>query len=274
MWTESPLLRDAGAAVLTGAAALAVLRVWEEVGNRALLDQKLCRKLVHISAGLVYFLMWPLFSADDVYAPFLAAIVIALNIVKVILIGLGVVKDEGVVNSMTRHGDHRELLKGPLYYACAIALTTVVFWRTSPISIAVICNLCAGDGVADIVGRRLGHAKLPHNRDKSYAGSVAMFFAGFVASILFMCYFHLFGFVDELSWAVVGAFGATSLAAAVVESLPVSTCLDDNLTVPVASALVGALAFYFVGGAGNLCCGGNGGVSVFDEVAVLAGSSY
>lgn len=39
-------------------------------------------------------------------------------------------------------------------------------------------------GVADIVGRRLGHAKLPHNRDKSYAGSVAMFFAGFVASIL------------------------------------------------------------------------------------------
>lgn len=36
---ESPVLRDAGAAVLTGATALAVLRFWEEVGNRALLDQ-------------------------------------------------------------------------------------------------------------------------------------------------------------------------------------------------------------------------------------------
>jgi hypothetical protein len=43
--------------------------------------------------------------------------------------------------------DSRELLKGPLYYACAITLTTIVFWRTSPISIAVICNLCAGDGI-------------------------------------------------------------------------------------------------------------------------------
>jgi hypothetical protein len=39
MWTDSPLLRDAGAAVLTGAAAAVVLRFWEEVANRALLDQ-------------------------------------------------------------------------------------------------------------------------------------------------------------------------------------------------------------------------------------------
>jgi farnesol kinase len=39
MWPESPLLRDAGAALLTAGAAMAVLRFWEEVGNRALLDQ-------------------------------------------------------------------------------------------------------------------------------------------------------------------------------------------------------------------------------------------
>jgi farnesol kinase len=39
-------------------------------------------------------------------------------------------------------------------------------------------------GVADIAGRRFGHKKLPYNPDKSYAGTIAMFFAGFVASIL------------------------------------------------------------------------------------------
>uniref|UniRef100_A0A0A9BQX7 Uncharacterized protein n=1 Tax=Arundo donax TaxID=35708 RepID=A0A0A9BQX7_ARUDO len=39
MWMDSPLLRDAGAALLTGVAAAAVLRFWEEVANRALLDQ-------------------------------------------------------------------------------------------------------------------------------------------------------------------------------------------------------------------------------------------
>lgn len=196
--------------------------------------------------------MWPLFSSDDVFAPSLAPLIIIINIMKVTVIGLGFVKAEGVVNSMTRHGDRRELLKGPLYYACAITLTTIVFWRTSPISIAVICNLCAGDGVADIAGRRFGHVKLPHNPEKSYAGSIAMFLAGFIASVLFMCYFNIFGFVEK-SWSMVAAFGVISLAAAVVESLPISTRLDDNLTVSVASVLVGALVFYSIG-ARNLCC--------------------
>ena len=67
-----------------------------------------------------------------------------------------------------------------------------------------------------------------------------------------MCYFHHFGFIEE-SWAMAAAFGITSFAAAAVESLPVSTRLDDNLTVPVTSAIVGGLVFPYVGGgiAGN-----------------------
>lgn len=40
----------------------------------------------------------------------------------------------------------RELLKGPLYYATTITIACAIFWRTSPIAIAMICNLCAGDG--------------------------------------------------------------------------------------------------------------------------------
>ncbi|TVU27516.1 hypothetical protein EJB05_30133, partial [Eragrostis curvula] len=302
MWTESPLLRDVGAALLTAVVAAAVLRFWEVVANRELLDQVSfslassvispfpirefllfwcelvlrsqlkSKKMVHITVGFAYFLMWPLFSSDDVYAPFLAPLIIELNIVKVTLIGLGIVKDEGVVNSMTRHGDRRELLKGPLYYACAVTLTTIIFWRTSPISIAVLCNLFAGDGVADIVGRRLGHAKLPHNNDKSYAGSIAMFIAGFIASALLMCYFHHFGFVEQ-SWRMVLAFGVISFVAAVVESLPISTRLDDNLTVTLASALVGALVFHFIG-VRNLCCMNSDGSNISAIVQmVFAGSS-
>jgi farnesol kinase len=68
----------------------------------------------------------------------------------------------------------------------------------------------------------------------------------------FMCYFSIFGFVEK-SWTMVAAFRVISLVAAVVESLPISTRLDDNLTVPVASVLVGALVFYSIG-ARNLCC--------------------
>uniref|UniRef100_M8AWB6 Putative phytol kinase 2, chloroplastic n=1 Tax=Aegilops tauschii TaxID=37682 RepID=M8AWB6_AEGTA len=205
------------------------------------LIMKLNRKLMHITIGMVPLLFWPLFSSG------------------------------------------REFLKAPLYYVTAIALATSVLWRTSPIAIALICNLCAGDGVADIVGRRLGKEKLPYNPKKSYAGSIAMAIAGFLASIGCMHYFHTFGFIEESwkeklpynpkksyagsiamaiagflasigcmhyfhtfgfieeSWRMTFGFPVVSVAASLVQSHPNNTELDDNLTVPLASFLVGSL---------------------------------
>lgn len=57
-----------------------------------------------------------------------------------------------------------------------------------------------------------------------------------------MHYFHTFGFIEE-NWGMIIRFFVVSLAASFVESLPISTELDDNLTVPVASLLIGGLVF-------------------------------
>lgn len=57
-----------------------------------------------------------------------------------------------------------------------------------------------------------------------------------------MYYFSSFGFV-EVSWEKVLGLFIVSLATTLVESLPISTELDDNLTVPVSSILVGSLVF-------------------------------
>ena len=51
-----------------------------------------------------------------------------------------------------------------------------------------------------------------------------------------MHYYHLFGFVEE-SWDMAMHFFVVSLAAAFVESLPISSEADDNLTVPFTSVL-------------------------------------
>ncbi|ONK77078.1 uncharacterized protein A4U43_C02F2880 [Asparagus officinalis] len=241
MLPESPLVRDACAAVVTAGVALGLLRFWEELAKRRVFEQKLNRKLVHISIGLAFMLFWPLFSAGS-QAPFLAAVAPGVNIIRMLLMGLGILRNEAMVKSISRYGDYRELLKGPLYYACTITLATSVFWRTSPIGIAAICNLCAGDGLADIVGRRLGKNMLPYNIDKSIEGSVAMATAGFIASILYMHYFSTFGYIEE-SWGMSIRFLLVSIAAAFVESLPISSELDDNLTVPLTSLLVGAFIF-------------------------------
>ncbi|PKU79644.1 putative phytol kinase 2, chloroplastic [Dendrobium catenatum] len=58
----------------------------------------------------------------------------------------------------------------------------------------------------------------------------------------YMHYFASFGFIEE-SWSMILSFLLVSVAAAVVESLPVSSELDDNLTVPLTSLLVGAVVF-------------------------------
>ncbi|KAE8688807.1 putative phytol kinase 2 [Hibiscus syriacus] len=240
MLSENSLAADLFAAMVCCAVIFAFLLLWKETARRGV-DQKLNRKLVHISIGLVFMLCWPLFSPGFRGAT-LAAITPGVNIVRMLLIGSGIWKDEATVKSMSRHGDYRELLKGPLYYAITVTLACAVYWRNSPIGIAAICNLCAGDGFADVVGRRFGKQKLPHNRNKSIAGSVAMATAGFLSSIGYMYYFSYFGYIQK-SWGMVLGFLIVSLASALVESLPISTELDDNLTVTLTSILISSLIF-------------------------------
>ncbi|KAH6766602.1 Phosphatidate cytidylyltransferase family protein [Perilla frutescens var. hirtella] len=241
MFSDNVVVSDIIAGGLSGGIALSLLKLWEQTAKRGVFDQKLNRKLVHITLGLAFMLCWPMFSSGRQGA-ILAAIIPGINIIKMLLLGLGIWKDDATVKSMSRFGDHRELLKGPLYYASTITLAGAIYWRNSPIAIAAVCNMCAGDGVADIFGRRFGSQKLPYNRNKSFAGSIAMVSAGFLASIGYMFYFSWFGYIEESSKLVVG-FLAVSVVAALVESLPISTELDDNFTVPLAVVLVATLVF-------------------------------
>jgi len=239
--TQNQIVRDIRAAALTALVALAVLRFWDEMAKRDVFDQKLNRKFVHISFGLVFMLCWPLFSAGP-QAPYLAALAPGVNIFRMIGLGLGILKNEAMVKSMSRYGDARELLKGPLYYATTMTLVTVIFWRTSPTGPVTISILCAGDGFADIAGRRLGSIKLPYNKDKSLAGSFTMLVMGFTFSVGYMLYFASFGYY-EVSTGMLFSSLITSIVATIVESLPISTRIDDNLTVPLISVLIGLLVF-------------------------------
>ncbi|KAL0377284.1 UNVERIFIED_CONTAM: putative phytol kinase, chloroplastic [Sesamum radiatum] len=239
MFSGNTVVSDVIATGLSGGIALSLLKFWEQTAERGLFDQKLNRKLVHVTVGLAFMLCWPMFSSGRQGA-ILAALIPGINIIKMLLLGLGIWKDDATVKSMSRSGDYRELLKGPLYYASTITLASAIYWRTSPIAIAAVCNLCAGDGMADIVGRRFGSQKLPYNKNKSVVGSITMACAGFLASVGYMFYFSSFGYIQESTNMVLG-FLIVSIAAALVESHPLSTEFDDNLTVPLTALLVGSL---------------------------------
>ncbi|KAK9902215.1 hypothetical protein WJX75_007878 [Coccomyxa subellipsoidea] len=211
------------------------------LSSRGIVDQKLSRKLVHILAGPGFALCWPLFSAEP-NARFFAAIVPCLNLLRVVLLGTGIIDDPKTVNAMSREGDRAELLRGPLYYVLVLLGTTLVYWRESPVGVVVFSLMCGGDGLADIVGRRLGAKhKLPWNSSKSWAGSGAMFLGGSAMAIAFIALFCSLGYFDCDMAAMAAGVATIAAVATLIESLPINQRLDDNLSVPGVVALLGFL---------------------------------
>ncbi|KAI5058439.1 hypothetical protein GOP47_0026609 [Adiantum capillus-veneris] len=238
-FSDNVLLHDLISGVLTLGGAMASLKFWDELARRNVFPMIVSRKLVHISVGLIFMLFWPLFS-DSGSARYIAAFSVAINALRMLAIGFGIIEDATVVKAMSRGGDYRELRKGPFYYALSITFATTYLWRGSPLAPIIVANLCAGDGFADLIGRKFGKAKLPYNSKKSYVGSFAMLFFGFIVSIGYLAYFSSFGFYTLSPNLVLNTFLVVSVTT-LVESLPISTKLDDNLTVPVTSFIVGAL---------------------------------
>ncbi len=172
-------------------------------------------------------------------APYAAALVPLLITGQFFTVGMGWVKDEAAVKAMTRHGDPREILRGPLYYGVIFVICTVLFWRHSPVGILALMLMCGGDGLADVVGRRWGRARLPFSSDKSWAGSAAMFAGSFLFGFGFLALFNVFGnFAPPLDLAATAAAVAViSLAATAVESLPFHDV--DNITITLTALALG-----------------------------------
>eukprot|EP00271_Cylindrocystis_brebissonii_P022286 TRINITY_DN8522_c0_g1_i2.p1 TRINITY_DN8522_c0_g1~~TRINITY_DN8522_c0_g1_i2.p1 ORF type:complete len:351 (+),score=33.45 TRINITY_DN8522_c0_g1_i2:245-1297(+) len=170
---------------LSMAGAMAWVKMFDELARSNVIEQKLCRKLVHVTTGLVFMLCWPFFS-QSAYSRVYASLVPLANLVKILLLGFGVTKDEAAVRAMSREGRPEELLGGPLCYGLAFALLVLCFWRDSPTGPVALALLCGGDGFADIVGRRVRSPKLPWNPSKSWAGSLAMLLIGFLLAVMYV----------------------------------------------------------------------------------------
>lgn len=72
--------------------------------------QRLSRKMVHTLAGPGFLACWPLFGGES-YSRLIATAVPALNGLRLLLVGTGVVKDERAVMAVSRTGDPAELLR-------------------------------------------------------------------------------------------------------------------------------------------------------------------
>ena len=228
------------ATLFTFLIALAFLRLMDYLAHRGMIESKLSRKIIHIGTGPIFVLCWLMYP-DVQISRWLAALVPLVITAQFALVGTGLIKDEAAVKAMSRTGDRREILRGPLFYGIMFVAMTLLYWKDSLIGIPALMMMCGGDGIADIVGRRINSPKLPWSPEKSVAGSLSVFAGGWLLTVLIFAVYVWIGafsgpitrFLLPVTWIALGA--------TLVESLPFKDI--DNLTITLASALIGHVVF-------------------------------
>lgn len=221
---------------ITFAAAIAWLRLNDFAAQRGWISSHLSRKLIHIGTGPIFVLCWLLFN-DTPSARYLAALVPGLITVQFILVGLGIIKDEAAVKALSRTGDRREILRGPLFYGIIFVVLTIIYWKDSPIGMVALMLMCGGDGMADVIGRRFGKKKLPWASGKSWMGSLGMFLGGWSLALGILWVYLLAGVFAGPMSAYLPALTLIALAGTIVESLPLKDV--DNITVTLTAVILG-----------------------------------
>lgn len=228
------------ATLFTFIVALAFLRLMDYLAHTGIIESKLSRKIIHIGTGPVFVLCWLMYP-DGQISRWLAALVPLVITAQFALVGTGMIRDEAAVKAMSRTGDRREILRGPLFYGIMFVTITLLYWKDSLIGIPALMMMCGGDGIADIVGRRVTSPKLPWSPEKSLAGSLSVFAGGWLLTVLIFAVYVWMGvfsgpvtrFLLPVTWIALGA--------TLVESLPFKDI--DNLSITLASALIGHLVF-------------------------------
>src|SRR5262249_15016167 len=188
---------------------------------------ELLRKLVHVGCVAFAFLLRFLSGAE---AAAMAVLAFLFNWQVLPRIG---------GRSLWRSGDvAKGYPLGILLYPLSVLALVLYFWRSLWMAAAIWGVLAVGDGLASIVGQAVGGPRLPWNPDKGWAGSLSFVLFGTAASAVLLAWTARLP-LDVHAWhaprTVTVAF-CLSLVCALVESLP--TTLNDNLTVPLAGALV------------------------------------
>jgi phytol kinase len=232
------LQNNAAALALTFALALIWLRLNDIAAHRGWLSSPLSRKFIHMGTGPIFVASW-LFFRESSTAPYLAALVPLLITAQFALVGLGIISDDAAVKAMSRSGDRREILRGPLYYGVVFIVITLLYWRTSPIGIIGLMLMCGGDGLADVVGRRWGRSTLPWSARKTWIGSLGMFAGGWVFSIGILTLYLSAGYFGGTITDYLLPVTWIALVGTLVESLPIPDL--DNLTVTGSALIMGHL---------------------------------
>lgn len=245
-FTAMEYVRDMGSSLLCAVLGTVWVKLWTTTTKNELITPLLTRKIIHTTSAPLFMLFWPIFSSSE-YARFFACVVPALNALKLYLAG----SDQGggdkeLAQAVSRSGNIEEALGGPFLYTLILLSATILSWRSGLPGIVAVSTMAAGDGMADIVGRRFGkNNKWFFSEKKSIAGSMAFCVSAFLVSMVLILWldFSTEG-IDALAGMGLDCLairlGVISSLCTAVELVP---GVDDNWTVPLSAAVLTQILF-------------------------------
>ena len=238
-YSDAMIARDSLMTGLTSVLAVVMNRgiTWGYEAGKY--DSKTGRKLAHILSAPLFILTWPFFSNAS-GARIFAGLVTLTNMYRLYLAGTGDAAESSLANTISRSGDKSEVLGGPFIYVCLFQFFILTFWRNTFPGVVAMTTMAAGDGMADIIGRRYGKNsfKWPFgDGQKSLVGTLAFSIFAFGLTLGICSWLIAMGTLpsslifSELARRIL----AISCICALVEVLPFG---DDNYTVPGSAALL------------------------------------
>ena len=238
------LVWDIIATVISIVILLAIVQINAFMQKKGKVSQIITRKFVHIFVGPAFVVTWMLFSGE-IISHYIAVIIPLLFVLQFFAIGMGFMKNESFVASMSRSGDPKELLGGTLYYAVVMVLMTL-FWfyipstgisNANPTALLIVGCISGGDGLADIIGRKFGGDKKfgIKGSEKTIIGSIGMLGGSILVSSILVLIFSLEAPNINIVTLILPII-VVSIVATVVEALsPKGT---DNFTIFIAVIIV------------------------------------
>lgn len=187
--------------------------------------QDLSRKVVHVAAGS-WLVFWLLYDSSH-WTKYLNISAAFVWTILLLIKGFTAKPDDEAVRTMTRFGDRKELLRGPLYFTLVMNLLGTYFYST-PFALTAMGFLTWGDGIAPIVGTRYGKHPYKIFSEKTIEGSITFFVCGLLGSVLFN---SIFGMNLDIQFLLICAVVAT-----IVEGF--SPKDFDNILIPLAIYLL------------------------------------
>eukprot|EP01095_Lingulamoeba_sp_RSL-Kostka_P002640 TRINITY_DN13551_c0_g1_i1.p1 TRINITY_DN13551_c0_g1~~TRINITY_DN13551_c0_g1_i1.p1 ORF type:complete len:277 (+),score=38.28 TRINITY_DN13551_c0_g1_i1:111-941(+) len=184
--------------------ALGTMEIIKYITKIGIVSNEISRKLVHICIGSGHLIGWVIFSPNCDDCRYYSALIPSLVLIKLLLIGLGIIKDEATIKMICRAKNKNEkenlalirsqILEGPLFYGIVIIYLTLYQYASVTSKGLVTCLiLCTGDGFAGLIGKEIGKTKLPHNKNKSLEGTVAYISISFLTTSLYIFIFKSLG---------------------------------------------------------------------------------